>query len=110
MKRKKFYIKLKIEDLRDRIDTELTQLANKLESDRVNQIEKEYESMLNTFLNKQRQIEDFVEQNKQIIKTIDKTESHEFSIITTKIVNAANYELNSAQKQFQIALNFKTLQ
>ena len=57
--------------------------------------------MLNTFLNKQRQIEDFVEQNKQIIKTIDKTESHEFSIITTKIVNAANYELNSAQKQLE---------
>ena len=61
---KRHNIQLKIEDLREKIFNESIQLSEV----NLNGIEKEYESKLKTFLNRQHEIEETIESIKQIFK------------------------------------------
>ena len=99
--KKKIHIKVKVESLRDEIIIQRsTQLLDKL-----NRIEKEYETTLNTFIEKQSEIEEQIEQNKQIFKSLNKkspvpSDSNQYSIVISNL-NAAISKLNTAQNQLE---------
>ena len=96
---KRYSIQHKIEELRDVISNESTQLSE----DKVNQLEKEYESALKTFLSRQHEIEETIEPTKQIFKSIcepQSFDSNKFSIVMYNLYEA-EFHLKTAQKQLE---------
>ena len=108
--KKKTYLRLKVEALRDQIAFKSSQL----ELDDVIQIEKQYELKLNEFLDEQRKIERIIEQNKHLVIKIDEPESFDSNELAVSIrnLNAAISDLKTTQnriEQLEFINKFETI-